>query len=1453
MPKSKVSVSESEESEAEDSSLNSESETSESYTGSDVSDSDGSYSESEGSTEVSSSASERSGVSRSTASLKSGKKPQMQALIPVNSKTAVQKLPPKTITISDQVSELSKVSPRGGPSGMQRTASQSDNKVVGAQSVQAMSQYFSKYRAKSVKEMVAERTGQPFAIDESWKTSVAIDGMQVETMARKRWKWAVTQILEQQAAAKEAQLQWVKIAEDARKKKFRARGWQLAVFLSAIIEVILGLIFFIIPDSRRDNAIFRSRQIQILINVQLLIAVVCFVVNIAIATQLKKLLDQDPSLRHASMSWMVLTKCAMLVAYMCVAGYPTQFRAGMIAILVISSVFQIFASLVIMWVYQFSTLLKQPSTIPSILRALLSLRQHVSAKNSPMTVGLIDNLLQWLGRTKGRSTSIPGGHNFHYVGLLVLVLLFSMSITAIISIRTFQPAIVPDESLDDITAESNVFDNIISGEPYFWNSTGRFDHTIGGAKRRLLLVVLTGVRYDVFKQNLNFLSSEVQEDGVLFKSKTFIPSTSVTNWLGLISGVKPETSGYLGHAVPKVCHFDTVFHQAQKFAMKVGVAVTPWMSAFIQTALEPFVGISVVGPDYLETEYIYDRSKVLEYDDDRHTSLLSALGDLEPYDLFMAQYLHPAVVAHVDGYLASQTESSSYSEAVIRVMTRLQEVASILPLNTVMMVTSDHGELKAPHGGTGGSDAQNVDVPLWVFKKDWHMEAGFPSAEGVPQLSNENFAATASMILGLPTPRQNQGVFWEPLSPLVYDPASYEYHWKDLVIQTAIFSNYYLQLNLGSASSTQQKVNEFLERAVGDPVLENLQQVHADLMKYVLDKRDSFRNTTSARNVGVTFILAILIFGFTVFVMEVMTLSDPFVIFSSLIKTPSEYFANGDVRALIQAFCICILHYILSFVAFYAAFAIYGYSKIDMTLLMAPGLLTLYLVGALVPSAISFHILQRIVILKYHRSEDIRPSRKRLTRLWQNINKYLDILVFYPLAFKDFEMAYLSRVYGMLMACFFSLIFILGLSKYVFIIPFVFLDQFIEEDDWQNRFSLVTLVLFSIPMLLLSVWNMMSWSQQKLNADSYHSLEERRQAKEKRLKAVRSTASDLIEVEEKSEYKSRALQKGSKYAGIATKRRPNPTPDMFDTLQDEIAENEAEIHVLRRQIAEIDSSISDSVGHDERATRQRLQISNDDVSKSLEDMYNQLKQKVPPHELPVAEYQSLKDEINKGEQDLAEVEDMVLDHIKMRMNEIDETSVPRDKIEKLKRLFGEDFHLGSGNHAKDRPEMAAHEKFVELQRKFERAKIEKEKLENRISFYDDHFKTVKVKREEELNQLNTIFEDVLRGNEKLKNQIVSMIGERNNLLQTLKELKTKRTGVNQLYKQEIFHMESKEEHLQEESDLLNEEFELIEQEKEVLFREVAQISAELERERNKLKVVRTEVEKYRKLLAQMIT
>jgi predicted acyltransferase len=52
------------------------------------------------------------------------------------------------------------------------------------------------------------------------------------------------------------------------------------------------------------------------------------------------------------------------------------------------------------------------------------------------------------------------------------------------------------------------------------------------------------------------------------------------------------------------------------------------------------------------------------------------------------------------------------------------------------------------------------------------------------------------------------------------------------------------------------------------------------LLDYVNDHRLKYISTVHGRNTGVTFIFSVLIFGFMIFIMQVMTMADPFALFS---------------------------------------------------------------------------------------------------------------------------------------------------------------------------------------------------------------------------------------------------------------------------------------------------------------------------------------------------------------------------------------------------------------------------------------------------------------------------------------------------------------------------------------------------------------------------------------------
>jgi hypothetical protein len=270
--------------------------------------------------------------------------------------------------------------------------------------------------------------------------------------------------------------------------------------------------------------------------------------------------------------------------------------------------------------------------------------------------------------------------------------LLSMSITAVVIIRNFQTQILPNDTLSDIAAAADPH-GIVLGESYFWNSTGRLDHEVNGNPRRLLYFILSGVRYEAFAAARHYFSNTTSQDSLLMKMKVEIPSTSVANWLSLLTGIQAEISGFLGNTIPKDTRFDTserfvvvvvvvvvvfvercfgavgdvanslvgtVFDRAKGMKLKRGVAATTWLASFIQGALQPFEGVGIIGPDYTVDETVANPDTVKSRDDRRHAALLEALSDDTPYDLFLTQYVHPNSVAHKDGVIDSTTKSSRH-------------------------------------------------------------------------------------------------------------------------------------------------------------------------------------------------------------------------------------------------------------------------------------------------------------------------------------------------------------------------------------------------------------------------------------------------------------------------------------------------------------------------------------------------------------------------------------------------------------------------------------------------------------------------------------------------------------------------------------------------------------------------------------------------------------------------
>ena len=79
------------------------------------------------------------------------------------------------------------------------------------------------------------------------------------------------------------------------------------------------------------------------------------------------------------------------------------------------------------------------------------------------------------------------------------------------------------------------------------------------------MFIMSGLSYENIQENSEFKKfvediEEQEKDGRLYRIKSEVPTSSMTNWLAMFTGTKPEINGVYGNSVKqKILHFDSVF------------------------------------------------------------------------------------------------------------------------------------------------------------------------------------------------------------------------------------------------------------------------------------------------------------------------------------------------------------------------------------------------------------------------------------------------------------------------------------------------------------------------------------------------------------------------------------------------------------------------------------------------------------------------------------------------------------------------------------------------------------------------------------------------------------------------------------------------------------------------------------------------------------------------------
>lgn len=248
---------------------------------------------------------------------------------------------------------------------------------------------------------------------------------------------------------------------------------------------------------------------------------------------------------------------------------------------------------------------------------------------------------------------------------------------------------------------------------------------------RVVLVILDGLRYDVSQtmpalQNLRQIGAEAQ-------SIVALPSMSQATWTTLISGAQPEINGAVlfnaADAAIQPIQVDHLFQLAKQTGLTTALAGALWWEKMVPT-------------EYLNKVHY---TQTWDEQGDREAALAATEFLKDPDINFLLLYQ-----AEYDE--ASDTHgarSQAALQATEHLNRNLETLLSQIDLsNTLLIVTADHGQ--RDQGGHGGDDKIVLQVPF--------IMAGPRVRTGsYPAIQQSDIAVTISALLGLPSPRSNQG------------------------------------------------------------------------------------------------------------------------------------------------------------------------------------------------------------------------------------------------------------------------------------------------------------------------------------------------------------------------------------------------------------------------------------------------------------------------------------------------------------------------------------------------------------------------------------------------------------------------------------------------------------------------------------------------------------------------
>ena len=659
------------------------------------------------------------------------------------------------------------------------------------------------------------------------------------------------------------------------------------------------------------------------------------------------------------------------------------------------------------------------------------------------------------------------------------------------------------------------------------------------------MVVISALRYDALElspplQKL-LASKEFRRDAISLELNAGPPSLSVPQWLALGTGASPALTRVWGDRRLPETDLDSVFRQARLHGLSSFVSGSPWFTEIYHSQLlksERFYAEGAVPPTYAAADSAAAAAGAAhgaDVDRQRLRLLRRAMAATQPggeveggrprrlFELMVAQLSEADVQSSCGGATAAFNAKGSYASAIANTTAALTELVAELDSTTTLLITSDHGAVD--RGGSGGAEPNSVSIPLIAYRAGSNLGvntngrpfSAAPRFNGVTP-STEDVAVTVAALLGVPAPRQSEGVFVDALMPLANQPML-SLHYKDLYLQrqalvAALAAALGVPLTASDAALVGAPPPTELT-ALRDGVT-NLQALGSDVRRRALA-------SSSRAAVAATLGYALLVVALLAVAVRRGSFADPWLV----LKPKAGEYANR--RAFVFAFVGSVSYYAASLALVWLLLRLRGFSALDSTATQSPAGALIYLTDVALPSLVSAYVVARAFHFPYlvvapppaaaAEAAALGAAKNphkppAWIRAYGVVSQWVRCLFLGDApVYSDVAMLYLCKVYLLCFAVLAALaLCVAQAASYTFVVPPLLTVHFDPSDPsaWTYRFSLITLQLVAVVHVGTSALLLRLWPSANLANAHYDKLYSLALLKHERVHGSSSKGDDVI-------------------------------------------------------------------------------------------------------------------------------------------------------------------------------------------------------------------------------------------------------------------------------------------------------------------------------------------------------